>query len=56
MVPAISHANRTAQPRTGQIVELSSEPSPDRRGLLYIFTKKFLFALFDIEHHVDVVF
>jgi hypothetical protein len=32
------------------------EPSPERRGLLYVFTKKFLFALFDIEHHVDVVF
>jgi hypothetical protein len=32
------------------------EPSPERRGLLYVFTKKFLFALFDIEHRVDVVF
>ncbi len=31
------------------------EPLPERRGFLCVFARKFPFALFEIEHHVDVV-
>jgi hypothetical protein len=31
------------------------EPLPERRALLCVFTRKFHFVLFEIEHHIDVV-